>query len=164
MLCSMVEAATAATLPHLPPLAQTRHWHAELAEVWDAAKRLESAQKAEAGSMWLRTARAFRNAFGQQGPHGSVGFSRGGNGGNQLTGVQGDEAVRYVGELSGQRAKEYRFALNPHVSGFESSWRHDVADGAAAARKHLPLQQPLQHAGNKHRRDNKREEGSDQEV
>jgi hypothetical protein len=41
----------------------------------------------------------------------------------RLSGVQDEGAVRYVAELAGDHSKsqEYRFALFPHMSGFDAA-------------------------------------------
>lgn len=110
----MVEALTRASLPHLPPLTQTRHWEPVLAEAQHMDKKsVRRAESNSQASLWLKTAHVFRSAYG--------------GGGNQLEGVQDEDSVRYMGELSGLHSKEYRFALFPHLSGFESS-QHDGAD------------------------------------
>lgn len=72
-------------------------------------------QQSEGSADWLRSARAFGTAFD--------GTSQGMETANRLAGVQGEEAVRYVGELAGDHSKseEYRFALFPHMSGFDAS-------------------------------------------
>ena len=38
--------------------------------------------------------------------------------------MQHDESMRYLGELAGGRIQEHPFALNPHMSGFESTAEH----------------------------------------
>jgi hypothetical protein len=105
-----VEELTLASLAHLPPLRQTQIWQPILLEATHAW--LSRVRENEGSSAWLHAARAFANVFDSS-SHQST----------RLSGVQDEGAVRYVAELAGDHSKsqEYRFALFPHMSGFDAA-------------------------------------------
>jgi hypothetical protein len=108
--CRSVEELTLASLAQLPPLQQTQVWQPVLQAATQAW--LSRVRQNEGSGAWLKAARAFANVFDSS-SHQST----------RLSGVQDEEAVRYIAELAGDHSKseEYRFALFPHMSGFDAA-------------------------------------------